>query len=463
MVHFTWDHYHHATTREPPVYPQVNIEYVWAYPTDWVAINPTRVWSDAPRAYYPRHYALYIHFPFCEEMCPFCTFCHTKYQDELVSSYVESLLKEIRFYAAHPLFRSVTIDAIYFGGGTPALLPADFCEPLVNCLRQSFPISEDVEVTVECNPTDASSDILGHLGEIGVNRVSFGIQTFQEHHARTLGIRSRASAGPRVVELACDVGIRNVAVDLMYGIPGQSADDLVRDVDLACSLGVGGVSLYCLDVSGSVLEHRLSAPPDFVAAREHYYAGRDRLTELGFQQQAQPDFCRTQRCRFVDTAWRAPQGGVLGLGAGAVTFFLNGWTWVNSNKIREYVQLIQHGYLPILGGAQVTKDRLMEKYPVLGFRCCFVPSGPFEDLFGVPLTAAFAEAVGCLVDSGLIVETAGGLSITQRGLWYVDNVSCMFFSPELRMCGQPWAKYLQKVDMPGVRNMSEVLLEGENL
>jgi len=389
-------------------------------------------------------------------MCPFCTFCHIPYDEKLARTYISCLKKEVLVYAKHPRFRDVTIDSIYFGGGTPSLIPQDLFGGLLEILLQEFPTRPGLEITLESNPVDVSLELLGNVADAGVTRVSFGVQAFSNKLTSSLRIRDRNQAAIKALEFSQKVRFEKVSADLMYGIPGQQIDDLISDIDMSITLGVTGLSLYWLDIEGSRLEKMISAAPTPETARELYHAGRHRVLGKGFKQQTQADFFKDKKCTFVDVAWRAPQGGTIGFGAGAITFFFNGWTYVNVNNVIKYIQLLQQDRLPVLGGIQVTKEQLMAKYAVLGFRCLFVPIDHFTQIFGVPFIQHFHLTLQHLQKLGLITQNEKGFELTDEGLWYVDNVSREFYGQENAKTGQPWAKLLEWVETPPTRRILEL-------
>jgi oxygen-independent coproporphyrinogen-3 oxidase len=456
MNYVTWEQYHELNSFECPNFPEVSQEYIYTYPVNWGPIDILELWDENNETYTPKHYSLYVHFPFCKEMCPFCTFCHIPWNEEVARKYIKCLIKEILMYLKHPMFRNVEIHSVYFGGGTPCLIPPDLFSELLKILLQQFPIKPGLEITLECNPLDVSLGVLENAAGAGVNRVSFGIQALCPVLTRALRIKDRDPVGIKALELSRKVGFENVSVDLMYGIPGQKVYDFISDIDNCIELGVTGLSLYWLDTEGSRLEKIIPVELNPKMARDLYYAGRERLLKKGFKQQTPPDFFRGNRCTFVDVAWKAPQGGTVGFGAGAITFFFNGWTYTNVNKVVDYMKLIQEERFPVLGGVQVRKEHLMEKYPILGFRCLFIPIDPFEDIFGVSFTQYFDPALQYLQKLGLIIQNQKGFELTREGLWYVDNVSRVFYGKENITTGQPWAQLLHKVETPPTRRFSEL-------
>ena len=386
---FNWGDYHALNRFTPPDFPKVSSEYIYTYPINWRQLDVLEIWKEKGKYYYPKAYSIYIHFPFCREMCSFCTFCHEPFRRDHALTYGEALIKELDLYAHHSNIRDLIIESVYFGGGTPCLMSPDVLTKILQTIRARFCFDKDLEITVECNPTDVSQERLKCLLDADVNRVSFGIQAFSNRLTDALRIKPREKQGILAVDLALKVGFENICIDLMYGIPGQTAKDFINEIDIAVELGVNGISIYWLDIEGSRLETYVPNPSPAETAKELYYSGRARLLEHEFTQQSQPDFYKKTRCVYEDTAWKATQGGVISFGAGAITYFFNGFTYVNSNKVNEYVQLVNQEIFPVIGGVKVEKKQLMEKYPILGFRCLNIHKEPFNRQFGKDFSLVF--------------------------------------------------------------------------
>lgn len=448
MKEISWSEYHRLCSCEAPEFPHASQEYIYAYPVTWDYIDVAALWKPSQEVWHPKQHSIYVHFPFCREMCPFCTFCHVPWRKEVAAEYVNRLTQEAVIYSRHPSLTGVSIESVYFGGGTPCLIPPDSLETLITTLKAKFPISETAEISMECNPLDTSPELLQAYKEVGVNRLSFGVQSFSDHLCTTLGIRARRIAAQQAIESSVALGFNQVSVDLMYGIPGQTESDLLEDLDICIKLSCSAVSLYFLDVEGSPLEKMLTENVPLHIARNQYYAGRHHLLDAGFSQHTQPDFFKGAPCVFTDLAWRAPQGGNIGLGAGAISFLFNGYTYVNVNRVEDYIGLLSQHHLPVLGGCSVGKDQLMAKYPILGFRAIRVPTIEFDEIFGAPFDCVFGQQLNDLQQQKLINPEPHAYVLTEPGLWYVDNISRTFYEDSHEKIGQPWAKFLQRVAVP---------------
>ena len=180
--------------------------------------------------------AIYIHIPFCDKKCEYCDFCTFVRMEKEYRKYVDYLIREIKMY---PKFR---YDTIYFGGGTPSVLPVE----MIREIMQELEWTENAEITLELNPTDMTLEKLKEIQEIGINRLSIGIQSFQNHVLKFIGRQHSSEDAINVYKMAREAGFSNITVDLMFGIPNQSIEDLQRDLQILKELKPENVSIYSL-------------------------------------------------------------------------------------------------------------------------------------------------------------------------------------------------------------------------
>ena len=180
--------------------------------------------------------AIYIHIPFCDKKCEYCDFCTFVRMEKEYRKYVDHLIREIRMY---PKFK---YDTIYFGGGTPSVLPVGMIKEIMDELNWTG----NAEITLELNPTDMTLEKLKEIREIGINRLSIGIQSFQNHVLKFIGRQHSSGDAVNVYKMAREAGFENITVDLMFGIPNQSIEDLQRDLNILKELKPENVSIYSL-------------------------------------------------------------------------------------------------------------------------------------------------------------------------------------------------------------------------
>ena len=181
--------------------------------------------------------AIYLHIPFCTKKCDYCDFCTFINMNKEYEKYCTALIEEIKLYPKENLY-----DTIYFGGGTPSLLPVN----LISDIMVNLKYKKDSEITLELNPNDITKENLKSLKEIGINRLSIGIQSFQDHILKFIGRDHTGNDAIKIFKESREVGFENISVDVMFGIPNQNLDDLKKDLELIKELSPENISIYSL-------------------------------------------------------------------------------------------------------------------------------------------------------------------------------------------------------------------------
>ena len=267
-------------------------------------------------------FGIYIHIPFCASRCIYCDFYSTTHQDK-ASSYVEALIREMEDRKAE-LSTPDTLRTIYIGGGTPSQLPVEALRRLVEGLRRHFDLSQVEEFTIEVNPEDVTPEYAYALAQLPINRVSMGVQTFVEEELRILCRRHDAQRPLQAVEWLRKVGIENISIDLMYGLPSQTLASWQKSISQALSLHVPHLSAYCLSVEEDTRLHRLlSAGKINVVDEENTLVMaemlREQLRHAGYEQYEISNYALPgYHSRHNSSYWQGI--AYLGLGAGAHSY-----------------------------------------------------------------------------------------------------------------------------------------------
>lgn len=347
-----------------------------------MSVDPVPGLSTAP--------GLYLHLPFCSEICPYCDFYVLKGGPEAKEDYLRNLERELLLWEGSDW--PEPFDTIYLGGGTPSILEPDQLERLLTAVRRSLPVAEDAYLQMEANPEDASPESLRAWRELGVSFLSLGVQSLEDEALETLGRRHSATEGRRAVERALETGFPIVSLDLIYGRPGQTARQWHRELRAALSLGTPHLSCYLLTIHEGT-------PFGFRTARGQMSTlSDDRQADLFFlthriaQDRGIPgyevsNFARTPSDRSPHNRKYWHRVPYLGLGPSAHSFD-GKRRWWNERKIRPWERALDRGRRPIADTEELTEEQREMERILMGIRTRrgigpeLLGSGPEED--GIP-------------------------------------------------------------------------------
>lgn len=288
---------------------------------------------------------IYIHIPFCRKACTYCNF-HFSTNHQLINQVIDSIGKEISLQGK---YLSAPIETVYLGGGTPSLLNQSQLETLFNKVRSNFTVLPNAEVTLEANPDDIDEAQLNGWVELGINRLSIGIQSFRDLDLQWMGRAHNANQALNCIKLAQQAGIENISIDLIYGIPGLSDADWSKNIDYAISSGVTHLSCYALTVEPkTALAHKINQQsiPDVDAAHQanHFQILQEKIDAAGFEQYEISNFSLPgKRSKHNSNYWSGKH--YLGLGPSAHSFNGLSRQWNISNNAL-YIQSLSKGIIP---------------------------------------------------------------------------------------------------------------------
>jgi len=397
----------------------------------------------------PVSLALYVHIPFCQAKCPYCDFNSYAGLEALMAPYVDALIAEMALWREPT--RDARLTTVFFGGGTPSFLPLAETERILAALRRSFRLEPGAEITVEANPGSADSARLAGLRRLGFDRLSLGVQSFQDNELSASGGLGRihsATEAREAYRAARRAGFENVNLDLIYGLPGQPLEAWQRTLAEAIDLRPEHLSLYALTLeegtplAADVAGGRVPAPDPDLAADMYLWAG-DALAAAGYQQYEISNWALTgRRCRHNLVYWHNQP--YLGLGAGAHSC-LGGFRFAAIRDPRQYVSLVTatsasppngglRGFLARLRhletAVEVTDTRAMAETVILGLRLVEgLNLAAFRRRFGVGLLSVYEPAVADLTALGLLEPAGGCLRLTPRGR-LLSNEAFVRFLPD---------------------------------
>lgn len=278
---------------------------------------------------------LYIHIPFCKSRCSYCAF-HSGTNLAQQAAYVDALCRELaqrQHFLPTPLLHS-----IYFGGGTPSTLSLDAFQQIFATIRRHFAIAPDAEITVECNPDDVTDSLIGSLATLGVNRISMGVQSMNDHELRIVNRRHTAAQVVEAINICHRNNIHNISIDLIFGLPTQTLDSWCRTLDTALALPVTHLSAYNLSIEEDTPLERKIAQGILTEVDEETQLAmfrmlRDRTIAAGFQHYEISNFCKPDfQSRHNSRYWDGTP--YLGIGAAAHSYDGTRRWWNEADTLR---------------------------------------------------------------------------------------------------------------------------------
>lgn len=380
---------------------------------------------------------IYIHIPFCKSICAYCSFIKVVKRDELVKQYLHALKREIKAYANTEYIKSLTFSAIFFGGGTPTILTIEQMEDLIKTIFDSFKIAENYEFTVEGTLSTFTVKMLTTLKKRGVTRISMGVQTFNEAIGEDLNLPQKQSVAETVINNAYDIGIREINVDLMYDLPGQTLDIFTQDILKAVSTKITHISLFPMNITTdstvfrrtddkASLEHLLDDKRDF----EYYDLACNLLEQNGFVQKTSTDWYRKGHEFKINSCEIDGRCERLSLGVGSLGE-INEIVYINDVTIKRYIEVMEQEEvrLPISIYSTLWNNK-MNQFMVLGMRKLEIDMSVFKKVFSKDIYEVFGKQIDILLKEKYAVIKEDKISLTRLGAFYVVNISIDLFMEE---------------------------------
>jgi oxygen-independent coproporphyrinogen III oxidase len=368
---------------------------------------------------------IYIHIPFCRSRCSYCDFATGLYQTELAERYVQAIISEITETDKIDHLRRA--DTIYFGGGTPSMLSAVQVERILAAVQRSFVIDPAGEITMEMNPGSVTLETLRAFCRLGINRASFGAQTFNDSELARLG-RSHNSADTfRTLDNLRQAGFENVSFDLIAGLPGQTMSGWQKNVDLALSLQPEHLSFYLLEVhSGTPLAEHLKRGlqplPDEDLAGEMYEWMLARAEAAGYEHYEISNLCRPGFASQHNTKYwtGAPY---LGFGCSAHSYDGYGRRWSNERDVAMYVQKVESGKSPVVEERQLSEEETRAEAVFLGMRLMRgIDIREYQASYGIDLRAVYEADLSRFQEAGLVEFDGDLIKLTRAGALLSNEV-----------------------------------------
>lgn len=373
---------------------------------------------------------LYIHIPFCEKKCKYCDFNSFQASRDQRSAYLEALIKEISIQG--PKYEDFLVDSIFIGGGSPSILEAEEIRNLGKALKENFHLDEDMEFTIELNPNSTSEEKLLAYREVGINRLSFGGQSFNDEELKALGRIHKAADIFTAVDLAKTQGFSNINLDLMLAIPGQSLDSLRDSLEKAGALGLSHLSVYSLILEENTALYDMYLKgedlrlPDEDTERLMYYMTRDFLKDQGFFQYEISNYAKKGfESRHNLKYWSYDD--YLGLGLSSHSK-VGDRRFYNVGFISTYLDKLKKGALPVAETSILSKKDQINEYIFMGLRK--ISGFSYKKLnqtFGIDFLNDYEEEIKKNLRLAYIEIDGENLRLTSRGLDFSNLVELDFY------------------------------------
>lgn len=394
--------------------------------------------ATAPDASVPL--GLYLHIPFCRKRCKFCYFrVYTNQNAQAIEDYVNCMAREIELLSQSAAVQGRQLKFVYFGGGTPSYLSSKQLRFLRDKLQQYVSWDTADEVTFECEPGTLSLEKVQTLREIGVTRVSLGVENFSDQILEENGRAHHSPEVERAYGWIRQVGFPQVNIDLIAGMIGETDENWQRNLDKTLALEPDNITIYQMElpfntlISKDMRELGIASPvADWTTKRRWMNDAINRLTANGYQISSGNELVRsldTDHFVYRDQVWR----GADLLAAGVSSFgHLQGVHYQNVDKIEDYQQALQSGSLPLNRALRPTAHQRLIREVVLQLKEGRISAETFEHKFGVDILSEFAEAFRNQEAAGYLEVDGTDIRLTRKGLLQVDSLLTEYFEPAHR-------------------------------
>lgn len=363
---------------------------------------------------------IYVHYPFCETICTYCPFNKTLYRKELEETYIKTLLKEIRLIST--VTNKVPINRVYIGGGTPSLLSEKYLEEIITAVKECYQIEKNARIGIEAKAQSLTPSKMGLLKELGFDRISFGIQTFEPNILRKIARPENLEETKEKIVMAKEY-FKTVNVDLMFGLPNQSLMTWENDLQEAVNLGVNHITTYPLLLMSNtplydlVKKRRMRLPN---GKYKYFSQALTFLARHGFTHRVVWTFAKALP-REATYSTTEQNDEYLGFGAGAYSYF-NNFIKINTYSVSEYIETFNCGkpkafYKYIDQRAKIIKAFIFE---LLWME---LNKFEFEGRFNISLNKEFGKAVTPLKWLGILDEENGFLKVTKKGKYFLNSLT----------------------------------------
>lgn len=361
---------------------------------------------------------IYIHIPFCSSKCYYCDFVSFSGLDKRVDEYIYYLLLEMDIYKE--LLKEYTVKTIFIGGGTPSYINESYIERILKHIYENFNVEGVQEITIEANPGTLNREKLILYKEMGINRISMGVQTLNEKLLKDIGRRHTVLDFYKNYEMMRKIGFENINVDLMFGLPNQTLDDCMETINKVIDLDVEHISYYSLIIEEKTLMNKWFKEgkillPEEEEEREMYHMGKQLLESKGYKHYEISNFAKLGfECKHNLIYWQIKP--YIGFGIASHSNIKNTRFW-NYDNFKDYINALKVGKAPISGNEYIDRRMEIAEYLIMGLRLIDgVNKDDFRNRFNQDVEEIYSDVLSKYVKENLLVVDSDNIRFTERGL-----------------------------------------------
>jgi oxygen-independent coproporphyrinogen III oxidase len=368
-------------------------------------------------------YTVYIHFPFCKSACKWCVYRKTVNMEH-IDKYCESVVKEIEMWAQNPARNKKSLNSMYFGGGTPTLMPIKHLEKILNTIFTYFPPKENIQITIEANPNSVNPDSLDAYKSLGINRMSIGGQSFQKNVLQEMKRSHSPEQLAQAIELVNGKGFE-LGVDLLIGFDSQNTAMVVSDVQRCIDLGASTVSLNILSRQSMTDGERGQELKE--KQMEMYHVARKLLMANDFNQYTIEEFTKSDPCHYLKDIWSIPSRDLVSFGAGCFGWIgLQKYVKKNLKPYMEHIESIRNKEFP-LTFYRYSQEQEIANRLFIGLHCLKVDRKIFLDAFHIDPVQL--PVVSLLKDLEIVSINDDFIQLTEKGIFdFGEMWSLLYFT-----------------------------------
>lgn len=362
--------------------------------------------------------SMYIHIPFCESKCYYCDFNSYREKNEgVIRDYIDALIGELDYYREE--LKDYQIDTIFFGGGTPSSIDSKYIVRILDYIRSNYNTASLEEVSLESNPGSLTKDKIKDYKKAGINRVSLGLQTTNNHLLEKIGRTHSYEDFLKSYKMLKDQGINNINVDLMFALPDQKLRDVYLDLERVIELGVGHISYYSLILEEGTRLHEQAGEgryrfPTDIEDRRMYHEIVRTLEENNYKQYEISNFSNEGfKCRHNLVYWEIEP--YLGIGISSHSN-IDGERFANTGDINRYIENLEQGKLSIDYREDIDKELEIAEYCIMGIRLARgINKDKFKARFKIDIGDIYGDVIKKHIKNGLLIEEEGNIFLSKRG------------------------------------------------